>query len=127
MHQAGVVVGVGGNAHVLAQAREKQRPPHLLQLAPLFQEVIDGDQVHRLMAVVEVEHHLVDPAVGLPVEILGGKGVGHQVHDLGAEQNGPQNRLFRLRTGRGSGPGRSAGSGETTLIRPLTLAIRASP
>ena len=126
VHQAGIIFGVGGEPHLFAEAGQKHRPPHPLQLAPLFQEGGDGHQVHRLAPAVEVQHGLVDAAVGLPVEVLGHNQVGDPVHDLRPHQDGPQHRLLGLGVGRGGVADGAAASAVAGAMCRVLLGIMLS-
>src|SRR5208282_1811347 len=62
----------------------------------------------RIAPAVEVNHGLKDSAVGLPIKVAGSDHIGHPVQHLRAHQDGPQDRLLRLRIGR---RGKAAGVG----------------
>ena len=70
--QLGIIGGVGRGAHVFAEGRQKNRAPHVLQAAPLFQEGGHRHQVNRFTLAPEIQHGLKDVAVAGAVKVFRG-------------------------------------------------------
>ena len=67
---------VDGRRRLVRQRAEVGAAADGLEVAVALERLRDGDDVDRLAPLGQVEHHRVDPGVGLPVEVLGLEEVG---------------------------------------------------
>ena len=91
-----VVDGVDRRGRQVDERRQVGRAADLLQRVVAGQDLRDGDDVHRLAPLVQLEDGLVDGAVGLAVEVRRPQEVRHLDDRVAVDQQGAEHRLLGL-------------------------------
>src|SRR5581483_5873997 len=91
-HDARVVRDVRGGGHEVVQRSQIGGAPDGFQLAVVLQDIRQRDNIHRLVAVAELDHGAKNLAVALAVKILGPEHLEHVVDRFVVEQNAAQHR-----------------------------------
>ena len=97
-----MVLDVGRGRYRVEQAGEEGRPADRLELPALAQLLGEGDEVGRLVALVERDHRLEDLAGGLAVEAAGVEDLRRPPDGLLLEQHGAEHRHLGLERLRGN-------------------------
>ena len=92
----GVVRRVGRGRHELGQGVHEVSPPGALEHALALELGAEGDDVDLLAALVQREDGLVDEAVGVAVEVVGGEELDDDRDGVGIDQHGAEHRLLGL-------------------------------
>ena len=97
----GVLHGVDGGRRLVRELREIGPAADLLQVLATFERLGDRDEVDRLPPLEELEHRLVDRAVGLAIEVLRLEEFRDLDDRLAIDQDGAQHRLLGFEAVRG--------------------------
>ena len=94
---ARVVRGRGGRRDLLDEVPHVQGTADVLENAGALQRLDTGDDVDGLALGVEPAEHVVDPAVGGAIEVVGLQDFDDISDSFGREHHRPQHRIFRFK------------------------------
>ena len=96
LDDAGVVDGVDGGGRLVAEHREVGATADGLELVDALEHLGDGDDVHRLASLEELEDRGVDDPVRLAVEVLRPEELGDLDDRVAVDEDGAEDRLLGL-------------------------------
>ncbi len=86
-----VVFDVDRRRHHVDQAGDVSWTANVREFAPPFEFVTDKDEVRRLLAFVQVPGHLINLAVGNPVEVIGLEETSNPHDRIAVDQDAAEN------------------------------------